>query len=57
MELALLLDSEPEGDGTGSNFPDLFARLHAQIGYEEAARLWRDACSLHGSMNAEDAEV
>ncbi|MFJ4988781.1 hypothetical protein ACIP9H_33895 [Streptomyces sp. NPDC088732] len=57
MELALLMDSEPDGDGTGSNFPDLFSRLHAEAGYEEAARLWKNACSLYDSLQAEDVEV
>ncbi|GAB1331739.1 DUF1643 domain-containing protein [Streptomyces sennicomposti] len=43
-ELAMLMDGEPGGDGTGRNFPDLWARLHAQEGYEEAVRTWKRAC-------------
>jgi hypothetical protein len=43
--IATLMDSEPAGDGTGRNFPDLWARLHAQEGYESAARIWKTACA------------
>ncbi|MGW7425765.1 DUF1643 domain-containing protein [Streptomyces sp. NPDC054813] len=55
-QLAMLMDSDPDGDGTGRNFPDLWARLHAQEGYEEAARIWKRACiaydALLGSVEA-----
>ncbi|GHE34264.1 hypothetical protein [Streptomyces capitiformicae] len=43
-QLATLLDGDLGGDGTGRNFPDLWARLQAQEGYEEAARIWKRAC-------------
>jgi hypothetical protein len=55
-QLAMLMDSDPGGDGTGRNFPDLWARLHAQEGYEGAVRIWKKACfaydALHGSTEA-----
>jgi hypothetical protein len=57
MSLALLMDDEPSGGGTGSNFPDLYSRLHAQVGYEEAARLWGNACSLYDAMRAEPTDA
>jgi hypothetical protein len=44
------LDAEPGGDGTGQEFPDLFAHLHAMHGYDRAARLWRDACAVYGDQ-------
>lgn len=56
MGLALLMDDEPDGNENGSNFPDLYARLHAQVGYDEAARLWGNACSLYDAMHAEPAD-
>ncbi|MFF9410384.1 hypothetical protein ACF1B0_33390 [Streptomyces anandii] len=49
-ELAMLMDGEPGGDGTGRNFPDLWARLHAQEGYEEAIRIWKKACIAYDAL-------
>lgn len=57
MELANLMDGEQGDDGSGASFPDLFSRLHAQEGYEVAARLWGNACSLYDSMHAEDVDA
>jgi hypothetical protein len=50
------MDSDPGGDGTGRNFPDLWARLNAQEGYEGAVRIWKRAGfayeALHCSTEA-----
>lgn len=55
--LAALMDDDPPGDGTGRNFPSLYARLHAQEGSERASELWTRACHVlddsHGG--AQDA--
>ncbi|WP_316779678.1 DUF1643 domain-containing protein [Streptomyces sasae] len=53
--LADLMDEEPPGDGTGHNFPDLFARLYAQEGYERASSLWSRACAVWAASRNEDA--
>jgi hypothetical protein len=50
------LDAEPGGDGTGREFPDLFAKLHARHGYDRAARLWRDACAVYDDQEADELE-
>ncbi|MFD9005939.1 hypothetical protein ACFV0T_34175 [Streptomyces sp. NPDC059582] len=46
-QLATLIGDDLDGDGTGRNFPDLWARLHAQEGYERAVRIWRRASSIY----------
>ncbi|MEV5786745.1 hypothetical protein AB0L42_38030 [Streptomyces sp. NPDC052287] len=51
------MDSEPAGDGTGRNFPDLWARLHAQEGYESAARIWKTASSAYDALHHDLAEA
>lgn len=45
--LADAMDDEPGGDGTGRNFPDLYARLVAQEGHDRAAELWGKACRVY----------
>ncbi|TLS45736.1 DUF1643 domain-containing protein [Streptomyces montanus] len=50
-QLATLMDGEPGGDGTGQNFPDLWARLHAQEGYEGAVRIWKRACNAYDALH------
>ncbi|GGN46338.1 DUF1643 domain-containing protein [Streptomyces fuscichromogenes] len=55
-QLADLMDTEPGGDGTGRNFPDLWARLEAQEGYEEAERIWRKACIAYDVLHHAPAE-
>lgn len=41
-----LLDQEDHDLPMGHNYPDLFSRLKAQEGYEEAARIHSTACRL-----------
>jgi hypothetical protein len=36
----------------GNAFPGLYSRLKAQVGYEKAARIWTEACSM---IDAEEA--
>ncbi|MET8411076.1 DUF1643 domain-containing protein [Streptomyces sp. NPDC005195] len=55
--IAALMDSEPGGDGTGRNFPGLWARLHAQEGYESAARIWKAAGSAYDLLHHDPAEA
>ncbi|MFE5718606.1 hypothetical protein [Streptomyces erythrochromogenes] len=38
------MDNDPAGDGTGRNFPDLYARLCAQEPEAHASDLWKRAC-------------
>lgn len=45
--LADAMDDDPGGDGTGRNFPDLYARLAAQEGNDRAAELWGKACHVY----------
>ncbi|MFE7077851.1 DUF1643 domain-containing protein [Streptomyces sp. NPDC057620] len=45
-QLAALMLKESGGDGTGHDFPDFFARLHAQEGYTTAVRIWLQASTL-----------
>lgn len=46
-DLAAGMDAEPGGDGTGREFPDLFAKLHARRGYDQASRLWSQTCAVY----------
>lgn len=45
--LADVMDDDQGGDGTGRNFPDLYARLVAQEGHDRAAELWGKACHIY----------
>lgn len=50
--LVVMMDEERDADhpgqehGGGESFPDLWDRLRAQFGYEEALPVWRVACML-----------
>ncbi|MEU9412218.1 DUF1643 domain-containing protein [Streptomyces sp. NPDC048281] len=55
-QLADLMDTELDGDGTGRNFPDLLARLYAQEGYVEAERIWKKACNAYDLLHYAPAE-
>lgn len=50
-QLASLMGAEPAGDGSGRTFPDLWARLHAQEGYEPAVRIWTTACNAYDAFH------
>lgn len=51
--LAEMIRDEPDGAG----FPDLYDRLSAHAGHDEASRVWRIACSyLDAEAEAEAAE-
>jgi hypothetical protein len=52
--LAEMVREEPDGPGGGWGFPDLYARLSAYLGADEARDLWRRACSY---LDAEEAEA
>ena len=52
-QLAMLMDSDPHGDCTGRNFPDLWARLHAQEGYGRARDMWGRACATYDALHEE----
>jgi hypothetical protein len=52
-ELATLMRDESSGDGTGTNFPDLYARLCLQLGDGPAKRIWIDA----GRIIDDEAEL
>lgn len=54
--IAQQMDDDPPGDGSGVNFPDLYARLTAHYGYEEAGRIWQRACSIYDAMNTPEEE-
>ncbi|MFD7003910.1 hypothetical protein ACFWA5_48740 [Streptomyces mirabilis] len=56
-QLATLIDGDPGGDGMGRHFPDLWARLHAQEGYECAGRIWSRACNAVDALHHAAAEV
>lgn len=42
-DVALLVRDALDGDGTGSNFPDLFDRLVAANGHDRASKIWNHA--------------
>ncbi|MFD9078255.1 hypothetical protein [Streptomyces erythrochromogenes] len=50
--LAEAMDTDPDGDGTGRNFPDLYARLCAQEPEAYASELWKRACWAYEHMRA-----
>ncbi|MDH6544107.1 hypothetical protein M2167_006664 [Streptomyces sp. SPB4] len=50
--LAEAMDTDPGGDGTGRNFPDLYARLCAQEPEAYASELWKRACWAYEHMRA-----
>ncbi|MFI7359764.1 hypothetical protein ACIBTP_38260 [Streptomyces avidinii] len=54
--LAEAMDHDPGGDGTGRNFPDLYARLCAQEPAEYASDLWGRACSAYDYLHADHAD-
>ncbi|MFJ4879939.1 hypothetical protein ACIP93_32695 [Streptomyces sp. NPDC088745] len=54
--LAEAMDNDPGGDGTGHNFPDLYARLCAQEPAEYASNLWRRACSAYDYLHADPVD-
>ncbi|TDU67874.1 hypothetical protein EDD91_7933 [Streptomyces sp. KS 21] len=54
--LAEAMDHDPGGDGTGRNFPDLYARLCAQEPPEYASNLWGRACSAYDYLHADPAD-
>lgn len=54
--LAVAMDNDPGGDGTGRNFPDLYARLCAQEPAEYASNLWGRACSAYDFLHANPAD-
>lgn len=49
------MNAEDESQSHADRYPDLYTRLQAQEGHEEAARLWKAACSLMDA-EAEHAE-
>ncbi|MET9427948.1 MULTISPECIES: hypothetical protein [unclassified Streptomyces] len=49
--LAEAMDDDQDGDGTGRNFPDLYARLLAQEGHACAADLWGKACQEYDDLH------
>ncbi|MFG2424977.1 DUF1643 domain-containing protein [Streptomyces sp. NPDC048448] len=55
--IATQMDSEAAGDGTGRNFPDLWARLPAQEGYGSAALIWKTASSAYDALHHDLAEA
>ncbi|MFJ2007929.1 DUF1643 domain-containing protein [Streptomyces chartreusis] len=55
--LADLMDGDPPGDGTGTNFPDLYARLCAQEGHARAHDLWGKACGAWEHSHNGDADA
>ncbi|MCX4579899.1 hypothetical protein OHB41_43400 [Streptomyces sp. NBC_01571] len=55
--ISTLMDAEPGGDGTGRDFPDPWARLHAQEGHESAARIGKTACSVYDALHHGLAEA
>jgi hypothetical protein len=54
LALAGLVDRQDEDLPTGHAFPDLFARLKAQEGYEAARRIWRETCRWLDDDGSED---
>jgi hypothetical protein len=53
--IATMIDQE-RGDAN-QRFPDLWARLHLRYGYEEASRLWQQACAIYGDVVAVEIEA
>lgn len=49
--LADLMDSEPEHGEVA--YPDLWTRLEAHYGYDEAAQVWRAACSAYDDLHSD----
>jgi hypothetical protein len=52
--LAEMMGSEKGGDGTGSNFPDLYARVVAEHGHDRGATVWHNVTSY---LAAEEAQA
>jgi len=47
-EIADAIDREDRDGDIGALFPDVFARLHAQLGYQDACDLHQAACAVLG---------
>ncbi|MFR0367629.1 DUF1643 domain-containing protein [Streptomyces sp. MCC20] len=52
-QIAEMLDGEKPSGVMGHDFPDLWARLHAQEGYDRASAIWRGACTTYDAMHGE----
>jgi hypothetical protein len=52
--IAELIDREDDDLPMGHAFPDLYSRLKAQQGYEEATQIWRTACHWLTYVDRED---
>ncbi|MGW2827213.1 DUF1643 domain-containing protein [Streptomyces sp. NPDC001443] len=53
-QIAEMLDGEEPSGVMGHDFPNLWARLHAQEGYDRASAIWRGACTMYDAMHGED---
>jgi hypothetical protein len=47
------MDEEAPSTLMGHDFPDLWARLHAQVGHERASSIWRAAGTMYDAMHSE----
>lgn len=56
MRDGVLLAMYEEGNRADGPFPDLWSRLHAQHGYDQALRAWSEACRYLDAEAAEAAE-
>ncbi|WP_405546640.1 hypothetical protein OG590_40165 (plasmid) [Streptomyces goshikiensis] len=54
--LAEAMDNDPDGDGTGRNFPDLYARLCAQEPAASASDLWGRASVAYDVLHSAPAD-
>lgn len=55
LALSMLISEDDGALPMGHGFPDLFARLKAQEGYEAAARIWADALDWLDDDEPEDS--
>ncbi|NUK54949.1 hypothetical protein HRW14_32805 [Streptomyces lunaelactis] len=55
--LAEAMDDDQGGDGTGCNFPDLYARLVAQEGPTRAYEVWGQACTAYDVLHSDPGET
>lgn len=56
-EIAEAIDREERDGDIGALFPDVFARLHAQIGYQDACDVHQAACALLDMEDEPPTEV
>lgn len=56
-EIAGVIDREERDGDIGALFPDVFARLHAQIGYQDACDVHQAACDLLDIEDEPPSEV